>query len=118
MLISLVDLVESPEELREVASPWESSDPTWKDARGIPCPPVRITTFAVFLLESCVEWPEEWLSKRFRLSPWEDEEDVDFVEILLYISISIFGEAEKTSVLLKNSPELDDSNDTVVKDKG
>ena len=117
MLKSLVDLVESPEELRVIATPWESSDPTWKDARGIPCPPVRITTFAVFLLESCVEWPE-WLIRRFRLSPWEDEEDVDFVEELLDIAMSIFGEVEKTSVLLKNSPEFDDSIGTVVKDKG
>ena len=105
MLKSLVDLVESPEELRVIATPWESSDPTWKDARGIPCPPVRITTFAVFLLESCVEWPEEWLIRRFRFSPREDEEDVDFVEKLLDISISILGIVEKSSVVLKNSPE-------------
>ena len=105
MLKSLVDLVESPEELRVIATPWESSDPTWKDARGIPCPPVRITTFAVFLLESCVEWPGEWLIRRFRFSLWEDEEDVDFVEKLLDISISILGIVEKSSVVLKNSPE-------------
>ena len=118
MLKSLIELFESPEGLREVASPWESSDPTWKDARGSPCPSVRITTFADFLLESCIEWPEEWLNGRFRLCSFEDEEIVGFVEKLLDISLSVFGEDEKNSVLLKNSPELDDSNGTVVKDKG
>ena len=107
----------SPEELRELATPWESSGPTWQDAGTSPCPTVRFTTLVNLLLKSCNECIGECIHGRSRSGPLGDEKVCRFVENFVHISMSIFCEGTKKAIVQRKSPELDESNGTVVIDK-
>ena len=108
---------DSPEVLREFATPRDSSGPNWQDAWASPCSSVRFTTLVKFFVESFLKDSGAWLQGNSRFDPLEDEEIDRFVVFLVNISMAFFGEETEIAIWGGNLPESDSSDGTVAIDK-